>query len=156
MLDSPVCSPMRSRRPSSLSACSSTVSGILASSILARYSSTTEASSSPSSLRMDSICLRRKYSRCCFSAPSCTSSRREAALDRGAVFARRFARAPVDRHLVAPLVDLDAQLAAGAGLGGAYQCAVLAGDGHGVAAAGQADALRDLGHGTDLEELVVV
>ena len=37
---------------------------------LRRYSSTTEPSSSPSSLRIDSICLRRKYSRCCFSAPS--------------------------------------------------------------------------------------
>ena len=46
-----------------------------ASSILVRYSSTTEASSSPSSLRIDSICLRRKYSRCCFSAPDWTSSR---------------------------------------------------------------------------------
>ena len=50
-------------------------SGMPASSILARYSSTTEASSSPSSLRMESICLRRKYSRCCFSAPDWTSSR---------------------------------------------------------------------------------
>ena len=60
MLDSPVCSPMRSRRPSSLRACSSTSSGICASSILVRYSSTTEESSSSSSLRIDSICLRRK------------------------------------------------------------------------------------------------
>ena len=33
------------------------------------------ASSSPSSLRIESICLRRKYSRCCFSAPDSTSSR---------------------------------------------------------------------------------
>ena len=33
------------------------------------------ASSSPSSLRIDSICLRRKYSRCCFWAPDSTSSR---------------------------------------------------------------------------------
>ena len=46
-----------------------------ASSILVRYSSATEASSSPSSLRIDSSCLRRKYSRCCFSAPDWTSSR---------------------------------------------------------------------------------
>jgi hypothetical protein len=66
---------MRSSRPSSRSACSRTSSGMPASSILVRYSSTTEASSSPSSLRIDSICLRRKYSRCCFSAPDWTSSR---------------------------------------------------------------------------------
>ena len=33
------------------------------------------SSSSPSSLRIDSICLRRKYSRCCFWAPDSTSSR---------------------------------------------------------------------------------
>ena len=44
-------------------------------SILRRYSSTTEASSSPSSLRIDSIWRRRMYSRCCFAAPSSTSSR---------------------------------------------------------------------------------
>ena len=59
-------SPMRSSRPSSRSACSRTSSGMPASSIFVRYSSTTEPSSSPSSLRIDSICLRRKYSRCCF------------------------------------------------------------------------------------------
>ena len=39
---SPDCSPMRSRRPSSLSACSRTSSGMPASSILVRYSSTTD------------------------------------------------------------------------------------------------------------------
>src|SRR5205823_13527789 len=77
-------------------------------------------------------------------------------LDCGAVFALQLARAPVNGHFVTPLVDLDAQLAAGAGLGGADQRAVLAGDGDSVAAAGQADALRDLGDGTDLEELVLV
>ena len=54
---------------------SRTSSGIPASSIFVRYSSATEASSSPSSLRIESICLRRKYSRCCFCAPSSTSSR---------------------------------------------------------------------------------
>ena len=75
MLASPDCSPMRSSRPSSLSACSLTASGMPASAILARYSSTTEPESSPSSRWMDSICLRRKYSRCCLSAPSRTSSR---------------------------------------------------------------------------------
>ena len=66
---------MRSRRPSSRSACSRTASGMPASSIFVRYSSTTEPSSSPSSRRIDSICLRRTYSRCCLSAPSSTSSR---------------------------------------------------------------------------------
>ena len=35
----------------------------------------TEPSSSPSSRRIDSICLRRTYSRCCLAAPSSTSSR---------------------------------------------------------------------------------
>ena len=66
---------MRSSRPSSRSACSRTSSGMPASSIFLRYSSMTEPSSSPSSLRIDSICLRRKYSRCCFCAPDSTSSR---------------------------------------------------------------------------------
>ena len=66
---------MRSRRPSSRSACSRTASGMPASSIFVRYSSTTEPSSSPSSRRIDSICLRSKYSRCCLPAPSSTSSR---------------------------------------------------------------------------------
>ena len=51
-----ICSPMRSRRPSSRSACSRTASGMPASAIFARYSSTTEPSSSPSSLRIESIC----------------------------------------------------------------------------------------------------
>ena len=69
------CSPMRSSRPSSLFACSSTASGMPASAIFVRYSSTIEAESSPSSRWIDSICLRRKYSRCCWSAPSRTSSR---------------------------------------------------------------------------------
>src|ERR671914_708286 len=72
---SPPCSPMRSSRSSSRSACSRTSSGMPASPIFVRYSSMIEPSSSPSSLRIDSICLRRKYSRCCFSAPDWTSSR---------------------------------------------------------------------------------
>ena len=46
-----------------------------AAAIFLRYSSATEASFSPSSLRIASICLRRKYSRCCFWAPDSTSSR---------------------------------------------------------------------------------
>ena len=49
--------------------------GMPASAIFVRYSSITEPSSSPSSLRIESICLRRKYSRCCLSAPLFTSSR---------------------------------------------------------------------------------
>ena len=68
-------SPIVSRRRSSRSACARTASGMPASSIFVRYSSTTEPSSSPSSLRIESICLRRKYSRCCFCAPDSTSSR---------------------------------------------------------------------------------
>ena len=77
-------------------------------------------------------------------------------LDGRAVLALELARAPVDGHLVGTLVDLDAQLAAGAGLGGADQRAVLAGDGDGTAAAGQTDLLGDLGDRADLEELVLV
>ena len=69
------CSPIRSSRPSSLFACSATSSGMPASAIFVRYSSTMFAESSPSSRWIDSICLRRKYSRCCWSAPSRTSSR---------------------------------------------------------------------------------
>ena len=46
-----------------------------ASSIFVRYSSATVPSSSPSSRRIDSICLRRTYSRCCLAVPSSTSSR---------------------------------------------------------------------------------
>ena len=69
-----VWSPMRSSRESSRSACSSTFSGISASAIFVRYSSTTEASSSPSSLRIESSWRRRMYSRCCFSTPDSTSS----------------------------------------------------------------------------------
>ena len=74
----------------------------------------------------------------------------------GAVLALELARAPVDGHLVGALVDLDAQLAVGAGLGGADQRAVLAGEGDRAAAAGQADLLGDLGDRADLEELVLV
>ena len=59
-------------------------------------------------------------------------------------------------HLVGALVDLDAQLAVGAGLSGADQRPVLAGDRHGAPAAGQADLVGDLGDRADLEELVLV
>ena len=77
-------------------------------------------------------------------------------LDRRAVLALELARAFVGGDLVGALVDLDAQLAVGAGLRGADQRAVLAGDGDRTAAAGQADLLGDLGDRADLEELVLV
>ena len=77
-------------------------------------------------------------------------------LDGGAVLALELARAFVHGHLVWALVDLHAQLAAGARFGGADQRAVLAGDGHRATAAGQADLLGDLRDGAHLEELVLV
>ena len=73
--DSACCSLIRSSRFSSFSACSATFSGMPASAILVLYSSATELSSSPSSLRIDSSCLRRMYSRCCFCWPPSMSSR---------------------------------------------------------------------------------
>ncbi len=73
-----------------------------------------------------------------------------------AVLALELARASVDGHLVGALVDLDAQLAVGAGLGGADQGAVQAGERDGAAAAGEAHVLGDLGDRADLEELVLV
>ena len=66
---------MRSNRDSSRSACCWIFSGMPAAAIFLRYSSATEASFWPSSLRMASICRFRKYSRCCFCAPESTSSR---------------------------------------------------------------------------------
>ena len=87
---------------------------------------------------------------------SVVAAQLEDLLDRGAVLALELAGAPVLGDLVGTLVDLDAQLAAGAGLGGADQRAVLAGEGDGAAAAGQADLLGDLGDRADLEELVLV
>src|SRR6185437_16353622 len=71
-------------------------------------------------------------------------------LDRRAVLALELAGAAVDRDLVRALVDLHAQLAAGAGLGSADQRTVLAGQRHGAAPAGKADLLRDLGDRADL------
>ena len=88
--------------PARASACSRTASGIADSAILVRYSSTTEASSSPSSLRIDSICLRRKYSRCWAWAPDSTSSRiRRADLELGEALALQ-----LERQLQ-PLGDVD-------------------------------------------------
>ena len=77
-------------------------------------------------------------------------------LDGGAVLAFQLARAFVGGHPVGTLVDLDAQLAFGAGLGGADQRAVLARERDGVAAAGQAQAIGDLGDRADVEKLVLV
>ena len=72
---------------------------------------------------------------------SVVAAQLEDLLDHGAVFALELACALVYRHVVGALVDLDAQLAFGAGLGGADQRAVLAGERDSVAAAGQAQLL---------------
>jgi hypothetical protein len=77
-------------------------------------------------------------------------------LDHGAVFALQRAGAPVGGHLVGALVDFHAQLAGGPGLGGADQCTVLAGERHRASAAGEAQAVVDLGDRADLQELVLV
>ena len=87
---------------------------------------------------------------------SVVATQLEDLLDGRAVLALELARAAVLGHLVGALVDLDPQLAAGAGLGGADQRAVLSGDGDGAAAAGQADLLGDLGDRAYLEELALV
>ncbi len=77
-------------------------------------------------------------------------------LDRGAVLALELAGAFVGGNVVRALVDLDAQLTSGAGLGRADQRPVLAGQRHGAPAAGQADLVGDLGDRAHLEELVLV
>ena len=88
--------------------------------------------------------------------PAVVAAQLEDLLDDRAVLALEVAGLAVDRRLVGALVDLDAQLAFGAGLGGADQRAVLAGDRDGMAAAGQPQLLGDLGDRADLEELVLV
>ena len=88
--------------------------------------------------------------------PAVVAAQLEDLLDDRAVLALEVARLAVDRRLVGALVDLDAQLAFGAGLRGADQRAVLAGDRDRVAAAGQPQLLADLGDRADLEELVLV
>ena len=86
-------SPVRSKRRDSFSACSRAASGIPASSIFSGTPRRRTPPSSPSSLRIDSICLRRKYSRCCFSAPVCTSSRmRDTDLELGEALALQLGR----------------------------------------------------------------
>ncbi len=84
-------------------------------------------------------------------------------LDERAVFALEVARASgahlgraTGGLLVGALVDLDAQLPVGAGLGSADQRAVLAGERDRAPAAGQADVVVDLGDRADLEEVVLV
>ncbi len=77
-------------------------------------------------------------------------------LDDRAVLALEVAGLAVDGLLIRALVDLDAQLAFGAGLRGADQRAVLAGDRDRVPAAGQSQPLADLCDRADLEELAVV
>ncbi len=88
--------------------------------------------------------------------PTVVAAQLEDLLDDRAVLALEVAGLAVDRRLVRALVDLDAQLPFGAGLRGADQSAVLAGDRDGVAAAGQADLIANLGDRADLEELVLV
>ena len=77
-------------------------------------------------------------------------------LDHGAVLALGGAGAPVDGDVVGALLDLDAQAAGLVGVGGAGDAAGDAGQRDGTAAAGEADAVRDLGDRPDLGELAVV
>ena len=62
-------------------------------------------------------------------------------LDDRTVLALELARALVHRHVIGALVDLDAQLAFGSGLGSSDQCAMLAGECHRVGTSGQAQLL---------------
>ena len=66
------------------------------------------------------------------------------------------AGAAVDRHVVGVLLDLDAQAAGVVGVRGAGDAAGDARERDGAAAAGQADAVGDLGDRADLGELAVV
>ncbi len=77
-------------------------------------------------------------------------------LDHGAVLALGGAGAPVDGDVVRGLRHLDAQAPGGVGVGGARDAAGDAGELHGAAAAGQADAVGDLGDRAHLGELAVV
>jgi hypothetical protein len=73
--DSGDCSPMRSSRRQLALGLLAHVLGHAGLGDLRAVLLDDGASSSPSSLRIESICLRRKYSRCCFWAPDSTSSR---------------------------------------------------------------------------------
>ena len=77
-------------------------------------------------------------------------------LDHGAVLALGGAGAPVDGDVVGRLGHLDAQAPGGVGVRGARDAAGDAGELDGAAAAGQADAVGDLGDRADLGELAVV
>ena len=71
-------------------------------------------------------------------------------LDDGAVLARQRARTAVVGRRVGVLLDLDVELAVGAGVGRANQGAVLRVDGHGLPATREPHAL---GHGGDDPDL---
>ena len=70
-------------------------------------------------------------------------------LDHGAVLALEIAGLAVDRNRVGGLFDLDVQPAVGQRLGGAGDSAVQSLKGNGTCAAGEADAVGDLGHRAD-------
>ena len=77
-------------------------------------------------------------------------------LDDGAVLALGGAGAAVDGDVVRALIDVDAQLPGRVGMGGAGDAAADARQRHGPRAAGQADAVGDLGDRADLGERPVV
>ena len=77
-------------------------------------------------------------------------------LDHGAVLALGHAGAAVDGDVVGVLGHLDAQAAAGVGVGGAGDAAGDAGERDGAAAARQAHQIGDLGDRADLRELALV
>ena len=77
-------------------------------------------------------------------------------LDHGAVLALEVAGAAVDGVVVRALLDLDEQAAVGHRVGGAGDAAVKSLQGDGASAAGQADAVGDLGDGADGGEFVLV
>ena len=77
-------------------------------------------------------------------------------LDDRAVLALELADAAVGRLLVGPLLDLDEEAALRVGGRRAGDAAVQAVQRDGAAAAGEADAVGDLGDGADLRVLVVV
>ena len=77
-------------------------------------------------------------------------------LDDGAVLALELGGLDARGLFVGPLLDLDAQPSVGAGVGGAGDAAVQAGEGDRAAAAGEAHALGDLGDGPDARVLALV
>ena len=77
-------------------------------------------------------------------------------LDHRAILALEVAGAAVDRDRVGVLLDLDEQAAVGKRVGGAGDSAVEALERDGAGAAGQADAVGDLGDGADGGEVLLV